>query len=74
VTAVKAKAQKRNPKEQHRHHDVIGFRQPGRKTDAAQNDRKERRSAADRRQYRTIAPVVMSERAIIRDQLFSAEG
>ena len=39
VTAVKAKAQKGNPKEQHRHDDVIGFCQPGGKADAPEHDR-----------------------------------
>ena len=51
MAAVKPEADKDNPKEQHRHDDVIRCRQPGRKTDAAENDRKQRRRAAERCQY-----------------------
>ena len=51
MAAIKPEADKDNPKEQHRHDDVIGFCQPGGKADAPEDDRKERRRTADRGQY-----------------------
>src|SRR5215467_10072333 len=45
VAAVKSEAQQGSPKEQNRYDHVIGFRQPGRKADASENNRKERRRA-----------------------------
>jgi hypothetical protein len=74
VVAVKPQGQQGSPNEQHLHDDVIDFCQPGRKTDAAENDPTRGVRAADRRQFAPITPVVMRARSVIRGQPLSAEG
>ena len=66
MAAVKSEAQQGRPKEQNRYDHVIGFRQPGRKADASEDNRKERRRSEIAASTAPIVPVVMRERSVIR--------
>jgi hypothetical protein len=74
VAAVKPEADKDNPKEQHRHDDVISFSSQAVRPMPPRTTARSGVAQQIAANTAPIAPLVMRERSVMRDQLFSAEG